>query len=96
MKMICEVAGCGEELTEGTGSKGGPMLCKWCRGPRGYWDKQGHKATQARYVRLALFRSRLEYYDPKVAQIINEANKSVAATTRRARHAENASRPIRH
>jgi len=95
MKMICEVAGCGEELSEGTGSKGGPMLCKWCRGPRGYWSKQGHKATQARYHRLALFRSRLEYYDPKVAQIVNDAQKKVAATKRHARAAETAS-PQRH
>jgi len=96
MKMICEVAGCGEELSEGTGSKGGPMLCKWCRGPRSYWDKQGHKAAQYRYQRLALFRSRLEYYDPRVAQIVNDAQKKVAATKRHARTAESASHPARH
>jgi hypothetical protein len=95
MKMICEVAGCGEELSEGTGSKGGPMLCKWCRGPRGYWSKQGHKAAQYRYNRLALFRSRLEYYDPKVAQIVNEAQKAVATAKRRAQKAE-AAHSMRH
>lgn len=96
MKMICEVAGCGEELSEGTGSKGGPMLCKWCRGPRTYWNKQGHKAAQFRYNRLALFRSRLEYYDPKVAQIVNDAQKAVASAKKRARTAESASHHARH
>ncbi len=96
MKMICEVAGCGEELSEGTGSKGGPMLCKWCRGPRWYWGKQNHKSRHQRYVRLALFRSRLEYYDPHVAQLVNDANKAVSGASRRAKHAETASRPMRH
>jgi hypothetical protein len=87
MKMICEVASCGEELTEGTGSKGGPMLCKWCRGPRSYWNKKPLAARRERFGRLALFRSRMEYYDPRVAEIVNEAQKSVANTRKRAQAA---------
>ena len=87
MKMVCEVAGCGEELSEGTGSKGGPMLCKWCRGPRWYWGKKSLAEKRARRLRLQLFESRLEYYDPRVAEIINEANRSVANTKKKAQAA---------
>jgi len=87
MKMMCEVAGCGEELSEGTGSKGGPMLCKWCRGPRFYWGKKTLAEKRARVVRLQLFEHRLEYYDPRVAEIINDAQKSVASTRKRAQAA---------
>jgi hypothetical protein len=89
MKMICEVASCGEELSEGTGSKGGPMLCKWCRGPRSYWGKKSLPEKRARRLRLQLFESRLEYYDPRVAEIVNDAQKSVAETKRRAQAASN-------
>ena len=91
MKMVCEVAGCGEELSEGTGSKGGPMLCKWCRGPRWYWGKKSLAEKRARRLRLQLFESRLEYYDPRVAEIINDAQKSVAGAKRRAQTASDPS-----
>ena len=84
MKMVCEVAGCGEELTEGTGSKGGPHLCPGCRTSSYYWKKQSLPAMRVRRERLSLYSSRLEYYDPRVAQIINDAQKSVAGTKKRA------------
>ena len=87
MKMICEVAGCDEELSEGTGSKGGPMLCKWCRGPRWYWGKKTLAEKRARRLRLQLFEHRLEYYDPRVAELVNDAKKSVADTKRQAKAA---------
>jgi len=96
MKMICEVEGCGEELTEGCGSKGGPLMCAGCRTGSYYWKKQSLPAMRHRRERLALFTHRLEHYDPRVAQIVNEAAKSVVATKRRARHAETASQPARH
>ena len=96
MKMICEVAGCGEELSEGTGSKGGPMLCKWCRGPRTYWAKQGLRAMRARHERLGLFRNRMEYYEPRVAEILNKARKSVATHNKKARAATSEAAVTRH
>jgi len=89
MKMICEVVSCGEELSEGTGSKGGPMLCNGCRGPRFYWGKKSLPEKRARVARLQLFENRLEYYDPRVAEIVNDANKSVADTKKRAQAASN-------
>ena len=96
MKMICEVAGCNEELTEGTGSHGGPMICPNCRTSSYYWKKQSLSHMRHRRTMLSLFSSRLEYYNPRVAEIVNEAQKQVARTQRRARHAEVASQSTRH
>jgi hypothetical protein len=84
MKLICEVAGCGEELSDGCGSKGGPHICPGCRTSSYYWKKQSLTHMRHRRERLSLFTSRLEYYDPRVAQIVNEAQKQVATTKRRA------------
>ncbi|HZO54876.1 MAG TPA: hypothetical protein VFB63_19370 [Bryobacteraceae bacterium] len=93
MKMLCEVEGCGEELTEGCGSKGGPMMCAQCRTSSYYWKKQSLPAMRYRRERLSLFSHRLEHYDPRVAQIINDANKSVAGTKRRAQAASSIPKP---
>ena len=87
MKMICEVDGCGEELSEGCGSKGGPLMCDNCRTSSYYWKKQPLKAARFRFLRLDLFKHRLEHYEPRVAEIINEAQKSVAESKRRANQA---------
>lgn len=78
MKMICEVEGCGAELTEGTGSKGGPMICANCRSPSYYWKKKSLAEMRQRRVNLTLFGHRLEYYDKRVAQIVNDAAKAVS------------------
>lgn len=87
MKLMCEVVDCGEELSEGTGSKGGPHLCPGCRTSSYYWKKQNLSAMRRRRERLGLFTHRLEYYDPRVTEIINEATKSVASSKRRAQAA---------
>lgn len=91
MKMICEVEGCGEELSEGCGSKGGPMICAGCRTSSYYWKGQSLAHMRHRRERLSLFTHRLEYYDKRVAEIVNAAQKSVVATKKRARTAEAAS-----
>lgn len=84
MKMMCEVDGCGEELSEGTGSKGGPMMCSNCRTSSYYWKKQSLPAMRVRREKLQLFTHRIEHFDPRVTQIMNDAKKSVAATKKRA------------
>lgn len=90
MKMVCEVEGCGAELTEGTGSHGGPMMCPSCRTSSYYWKKQSLPAMRFRRERLTLFAHRLEHYDPRVTQIVNDAKKAIAATKRRANEATTA------
>lgn len=96
MKMICEVEGCGSELSDGTGSKGGPMICANCRSPSYYWKKKSLAEMRARRNNLVLFGHRLEYYDKRVAQIVNEATKAVATTRRQASNAKIASSNARH
>jgi hypothetical protein len=93
MKMICEVEGCGAELSELTGSKGGPMLCAGCRTGSYYWKGQSLAHMRHRRERLTLFSHRLEYYDKRVAQIVNDAAKAIVATRRRARAAQASSLP---
>jgi hypothetical protein len=80
MKTICEVEGCGAELSEGTGSKGGPMICANCRSPSYYWKKKSFAEMRQRRTNLVLFGHRLEYYDKRVAQIVNDAAKAVTKT----------------
>ena len=96
MKMICEVDGCGSELSEGCGSKGGPMMCSNCRTSSYYWKKKPLRAMRARHEALKLFAHRIEHYDPRVLQILNEARKSVATHNRRARSATEAAASTRH
>lgn len=87
MKPVCEVEGCGEELSEGTGSKGGAMMCASCRTSSYYWKKQSLPAMRYRHERLGLFAQRLEHFDPRVAQIINHVKKSMTDTKKRAEEA---------
>jgi hypothetical protein len=84
MKLICEVEGCGIELSEGTGSKGGPHMCPACRTSSYYWNKQDLDHMRERHVRLGLFRNRLEHYNPRVTKILNDAKKAVAHARQRA------------
>ena len=84
MKMVCEVDGCGEELTEGTGSKGGPLMCPACRSSSYYWKGEDIAHMRERHTKLKLYGLRLEHFDPRVVKIINEAKKSVTTTKRRA------------
>ena len=62
MALICEVPGCGEELSEGTGSKGGPMLCKQCYSAQFYWRKQGHQHIEYRRWQLSRFLGRFDHF----------------------------------
>jgi hypothetical protein len=87
MKLMCEVAGCDSELTEGTGSKGGPMLCPGCRTSSYYWKKQSIGHMRHRHEALKLYSARLEYYNPKVTEIKNKAKKAVIAAKKKAAEA---------
>lgn len=96
MKMVCEIDGCGAELTEGTGSKGGPMMCPSCRTSSYYWKGEDLGHMRERHSKLKLYGARLEHFDPRVLKILNEANKAVAATRRRANEAAKAATNQKH
>ena len=85
MRLICEIEGCGAELSEGTGSHGGLMICSNCRSSSYYWKKKGLAAARARKESLELFTHRIEYYEPRVLQIMNNAKKKVAEARQKAR-----------
>ena len=85
MKLICEVDGCGEELTEGTGSKGGPMRCNTCRSQGYRIDALGAAWVKQRRQKLGFWATRLDFLAPRVLNAINNANKSVAEARAKAR-----------
>lgn len=87
MKLICEVAGCGADLTVGTGSHGGPLMCPQCRTSSYYWKKQSLSHMRLRRGKLQLFTARLEHYDPRVLRVINEARKAVGNHNKKAKQA---------
>lgn len=87
MNLICEIEGCGESLAEGTGSHGGLMICKNCRGSSYYWKRKGLAAARARRESLRLWEHRIEYYEPRVLKLINDAKKRVTAARKQARAA---------
>lgn len=87
MALICEVDGCGNELSEGTGSRGGAMICPNCRSSSYYWNSKPISQVRHRHEQLELFRHRLEYYHPKVQKILNDARRTVAAAKQKAHEA---------
>jgi hypothetical protein len=77
-KMLCEIAMCGAALPDGTGSKGGLMLCKNCQHARYYWRKRGGAALVARAERLQLYEERLAYLAPIIARNIKQVREQMA------------------
>lgn len=96
MKMVCEVEGCGEELTEGTGSKGGPLMCPSCRTSSYYWKGEDLAHMRDRHTKLKLYGNRLEHFDPRVTKLVNETKKAVAANTKKVNDVLNAVRTRQH
>lgn len=86
MKLICEVEDCGEELSEGTGSKGGPKICPrhrsrlyYAKGHGGVpWLRQRHKQLQGWIVDN-------EALTPHVASMIKRAQNALSEAAARAR-----------
>lgn len=72
------------------------MLCANCRSSSYYWKKQTLPHMRQRRQLLGLFSSRLEYYNPRVAELVNDAQKKVAAIKRHARTAETVSHAMKH
>jgi hypothetical protein len=90
MKLVCEVEGCGEELSEGTGSKGGPQMCPACRSSSYYWKGEDIAHMRERHGKLKLYGQRLEHFDPRVTKILNDAKTKVQQSKRRANEATTA------
>jgi hypothetical protein len=85
MKLICEVEGCGNELSEHCGSKGGLMICGRCRNASYTARRNGLAWARARRENLTFWNARLEYFEPRILKITNQAKRAVAEAKARAR-----------
>ncbi len=86
-KLVCDVEGCDNELTEGTGSKGGLPICPACRSVSYYWKHKGLKEIAHRKERLHFFEVRLDYLHPRIEKMLSDTTKRVAGAKRLARTA---------
>lgn len=78
-KHLCETELCGEEISEGTGTKGGLPICPKCRSVQYYWRKQGPAAFEARREKMTFWTSRFDYLAPHIGRRIKEARAKVRA-----------------
>ena len=75
----CEVDGCGAELTPGTGSQGGLMICPACRACQYYWKGKGTEALKERREKLVFWKDRVDYMAPHIQRILRAARSKVQA-----------------
>lgn len=81
MSLVCEVVGCGNELSEGTGSQGGPMLCKQCYSSQFYWKRKPHAAIEHRRWQLSRFLGRFDHFGTYMSNF-HEKQRTKAKNTR--------------
>lgn len=87
MRLICEVENCGAELTEGTGSKGGPMMCPRCRSFGYHWKGRPLAELRERRQKIQFWSNRIDYLEPRILKLMNTAKTRVANAKTRARRA---------
>ena len=82
-KRLCETPECGEEISEGCGSQGGPPLCDACRSANYYANKQGANWAKDRLAKLHFYQARLDYLLPNIGRRVAAAKQRVAAAHKR-------------
>jgi hypothetical protein len=82
-KRLCDSPECGEEISDGCGSKGGRPLCPACRAANYYANKQGAAWAKERLARLHFYQERLEYLLPHIARRVAAARQRVAQARKR-------------
>lgn len=84
-KMLnCDVDGCDNEITEGTGSKGGLPICTRCRSAQYALKNADPKQIEARKERWHYWENRLDYLHPRIVKMLADAEKRVATAKRTA------------
>lgn len=86
-KLVCDVEGCDNEITEGTGSKGGLPICPRCRAAQYTLKKMNDKAIQERRDRWHYWETRLDYLHPRIRAMVKDAERKVATAKRLAHSA---------
>jgi len=84
-KLTCDYENCTNEITEGTGSKGGLPLCPTCRGAYYRANKLGPKWVEQRKDKMHFLEGRFDYLAPHIAKLMHAADKRVKTAKREAR-----------
>jgi len=87
-KMLkCSVDVCENEITEGTGSKGGLPICHRCRSMQYKIKNMPAEAIQEKRDRWEYWEHRLDYLHPRVVAMLKDAKRSVTHAKRMAHRA---------
>ena len=81
-KLVCDVEGCDNEITEGTGSKGGLPICQRCRAAQYSLKKLPNKAIQEKRERWQYWEHRLDYLHPRIQAMLKDAQRKVTTAKR--------------
>jgi len=79
---MCKVAGCKEEITDGTGSKGGTPICHKCRAVQYKAKKLGLGWLERRHEQLQYWDARVTYLTPHVEEMLKDVAKKVRSVKR--------------
>jgi len=77
-KLTCAVDVCDNEITEGTGSKGGLPICHRCRSMQYKVAKLDPAAIQEKRDRWEYWEHRMDYLHPRVVAMLKESKRKVA------------------
>lgn len=83
-KLTCAVDVCDNEITEGTGSKGGLPICPRCRAAQYAVKKLSPGAIQEKRDRWEYWEHRLDYLHPRVLKMLADAERRVASAKKTA------------
>lgn len=81
-KLTCAVDVCDNEITVGTGSKGGLPICPRCRAMQYKVAKLDAGAVQERRDRWEYWEHRLDYLHPRVVAMLKDSKRKVASAKR--------------
>jgi hypothetical protein len=85
---MCRIAGCKEEITDGTGSRGGLPICHKCRGVQYSAKSKGLGWLERRQEQLQFWEARISYLSPHIEEAIEAASKKVRQVKRAVAKAE--------
>jgi hypothetical protein len=81
-KLTCAVDVCDNEISPGTGSKGGLPICTRCRAMQYKVAKLATEEIQERRDRWQYWEHRMDYLHPRVAAMLKDAHRKVATAKR--------------
>lgn len=86
-KLVCDIEGCENEISEGTGSKGGLPICPRCRAAQYALKGMNEKAVLAKRERWHYWENRMDYLHPRILKMLADAEKRVKVAKKTAHSA---------